>query len=232
MNNVGNIVSGVASGAVTPGLTNWDKFGMGAAAGGMLGGGLYNLFGNNKNPADSANNYLNQIPGATKPYYDPTINAGNNALPKISAQFDQLTNDPAEMVKRFGSGYQQSPGFNFSMQQGQRGIDNAALAGGMAGSPQHQRQAGELATQLSNQDYYNYLNHVIGMYNTGLKGQEGLAQRGGEASMRYGDLLGNNLAGQAAYGYAGQAGQNQADSQGMSNLFGGLGSIASIAGML
>lgn len=212
---------------------NWANFG---TAGGLgLGAGLIGskMFGGSdyKNPANAGMSYLNQIPDVAKTYYNPSIIAGNTALPKIQEQFDQLTNDPGEMIKRFGSGYQQSPGFDWSMKQGQAAINNASAAGGMAGTPQHQQQAGEMATNLSNTDYYNYLNHVIGMYGQGLEGEKGLYDTGTKSSQSLADLLSNNLAGQAGYQYAGAAGENAANAQNKNNWYSGLGSIASLASL-
>jgi len=218
--------------ATGTGLSNWQKFGMGTSAGSMLGGGLFNMFGDHNNPADAAKPYYDQIPGAVKPYYDPYVQAGQGQIPKLSEQFNQLMQNPSEMMNRFGQGYQQSPGYQFQMDQSQRAIQNAMASGGMTGTPQHELGAGQAAGQLANQDYYNYLNHVMSMYGQGLSGGQDMMHQGYNASSSLADILGSNLAQQGNMAYQGQAGENSADSQGMSNIFGGLGAFASLASLL
>lgn len=214
------------------GLSNWQKFGMGTAAGGMLGGGVAGMFANPTNPADAAKPYLDRIQGDTKPYYDPYIQAGNEALPEWQRQLGQLLNDPGALMNRFGQSYQQSPGYKWQLGQGEQAISNAMASGGMAGSPEHGQRAGQLAENMANQDYYNYMNKVLGLYGSGLSGEQNMVGTGFNASRDYANLIANALAGQAGYAYAGQAGANQGDSQNMSNLFGGLGAVASIASLL
>lgn len=215
--------------ATRPGLSNWDLFGMGSTGAGMLGAGF---MGHGDNPANAAMPYLKQIPGATKPYYDPYINAGGQALGSVQEQFQQLLNNPNELMKRFGQGYQQSPGYQWQLGQGEQAINNAMASGGMAGSPQHGQMAGQLAGNLANQDYYNYMKQIMGLYGTGLEGEQGLEKQGMDASTGYANMLANLLAGQGEYAYGGKAGENQARSNDWSNLFGGLGAIGSVISML
>jgi len=217
----------------TTGSNNWQNFGMNATGAGMIGSGLMNMFGGgNKNPADAAMPYLQQIPGQAKPYYDPYIQAGTGALPEWQKQLQSLLNDPGALLNRLGQGYQASPGYQWQLNQGENAIGNAMAAGGMAGSPEHGQRAGQLAENLANQDYYNYLDKVLGLYGSGLSGEQNLQKQGFDASSQFANLLANALAGQGEYAYGGVAGENQAKSQGMNNLFGGLGAIAGIAGLL
>lgn len=175
-----------------------------------------------KNPANEANQYISQIPGQVSPYFDPYIQAGKRSIPTLEDQYNSLLTNPGDKLNQFGQGYQQSPGFQFALQQALQGAGHAAAAGGMAGSPQHEQQNMELATQLGNQDYYKYLDHVMGLYGAGLSGEQGLYSGGQGASTNMANSIAQTLAQQAAYKYQGQAGQNSANSSFLSDLIGGL----------
>ena len=53
-----------------------------------------------------------------------------------------------------------------------------------------------------------YLQNVLGLYNTGLSGEEGIAGRGYNASSSLADLLGGGLNQQANLAFQGQQQQN------------------------
>lgn len=229
---------------------NVRNFGIASGLGGV-GAGLAGLFGGNNNPYDAASKYYNQIPSRMLPYYQPYMNAGQGALNQlqgqygnllgnyqgVQGQYNQLMNDPDAFLAKIGSGYQKSPGFDWQMNQGMNAANNAAAAGGMAGSPQHQQQAATMAEGLANQDYYNYMNHALGLYNTGLQGNanlygaglsglQGLNQMGYNAANEYGQDIGNYLMNQGNMAYAGQAAQNQARGSQWGDIFGALGAMA------
>lgn len=176
-----------------------------------------------KNPADEANKYIGQIPGQVHPYFDPYIQAGQRSIPNLEEQYNQLLTNPSDKLSEFGQGYQQSPGFQFALKQALQGANHAAAAGGMAGSPQHEQQNMEIATNLGNQDYYNYLNHVMGLYDKGLSGEQGFYSGGQNASTNMANSIAQVLAQQGNLAFQGDRQQNQ-----YNNDF--LGSLASIAG--
>ena len=202
---------------------DWTNFltagGSGAAK------GIWDMFGKSPNPANAANQQLDQIPGTIKPYYDPYINAGNQALPGYQQMIEEMMKNPQDIINRLGSGYKESPGFQFRKNQALTGIGNAAAAGGMAGSPEHQQQAGQLAENLSSEDYEKYMNHVLQMLGGGVTGEEGLVKQGYGASNDLATSLAQILGQKAQYGFAGQAGQNT-DKARMQKLFSGLGTAA------
>lgn len=214
-----------------PGLSPWQKFGMGATAGGMLGQGLFGGKGG-RNPASAANPYLDQIPDTIKPYYQPYINAGMEAMPQLQKQFGQMMNDPGAMYNKLGQGYTQSPGYQWRLGQGQESINNAMASRGMSGTPEHGQQAGQLAENMAGADFDKYLGHLLGIQQGGLTGMSGLETQGYNASGDLATSLANYLQGKAGYAYAGQAGQNQQQAQKQSNMFGGLGAIGSMLGMM
>ena len=168
--------------------TNW---------GNIWSGGLTSLFNRgNKNPANAAMGFFNEIPGQLKENFNPWINYGQ-----------QLSQDPGGRLNQIGQGYQQSPGFKFALQQALQGGNHAAAAGGMAGSPAHEQQNMELATNLANQDYNQWMQNALGLHNLGF----GVGSEGG---MRLGEDLASVLAQKGRLGFEGQNAQNQGN-QGM-----------------
>lgn len=152
--------------------------------------------------------YYRQIPGAIQPYYQPYMDAGTQAIPQLEQQYTNLITDPGATFNQMGQSFQQSPGFDFQMQQALQGSNQAAAAGGMAGSPQHEQQNQQLATNLANQDYYNYMNQVMGLYGQGLHGEQDLMHTGYDASKSYSDQIAQALAQQANLQYANDASKN------------------------
>jgi hypothetical protein len=223
-------------------MSFFDDYGPGALLG-AGGSSIMNMFGGGKDPYKAGKKYYDQIPGTIKPYFDPYINAGRDAMGKLQGeygsliggrgdlqgQYNNLMNDPNGFLNKIGGGYQKSPGFDWQMNQGMNAANNAAASGGMAGSPQHQQQAATMATGLANQDYYNYLNHALGMYNTGLQGNaglygtglqglQGINQMGYNASDQLAGGLANNLMNQGNMAFSGQASRNQSQGQSMGDL--------------
>jgi hypothetical protein len=181
------------------------------------------LFGNKKNPADEANKFISQIPGQTMQYLYPYSAYGQNALPRLQGQYDEILGNPGGKLNQIGESFHQSPGFQFALQQALQGAGHAAAAGGMAGSPEHEQRNMELGTNLANQDYYNYLKGATGLYGQGLQGEQGLASGGLTAGQSLADTIAQTLAQQGNYAYEGQAGKNQANNSLWSSLGSGLG---------
>ena len=177
--------------------------------GGLLGGGIGQLFGLLSNNGPSPSSYIGQIPGQVKPYLEPYMQAGQSQLSPLAGIYGNLTNDPGAMLNQIGMNYHQSPGFQFGLNQALQGAGHAAAAGGMAGSPMAQQQAQQIGTQLGNQDYYNWLNQATNMFGQGLQGRQQLAGMGQEAGESMANMISQALAEQAAARYAQQAQQNQ-----------------------
>jgi hypothetical protein len=196
----------------------------------MQYGGIPGFFpqffgGGNTDPSKGAMEYLHQIPGQIAPYFDPYINAGKGAIGTLQGQYGNLLGNPGGMLNQIGQGYQQSPGFKFAMQQALQGSGNAAAAGGMAGSPQHQQQNMQLASDIASQDYNNWMHNALGLYGQGLSGEQGLYAGGLQAGTSMADQIAQMLASKAQLSYAGQASQNAGG--GMGSMLGTIGSIAS-----
>lgn len=124
------------------------------------------MFGNNNNAGSflgetGTKSYLSQVPDILKQYYAP---------------YGRMVHDPASVMQQLGGGFQESPGYQFGLNQAEGAIGRAATAGGMSGSPMQQVEAGKAATGLANQDYYNYLNHALNIYMGGVHGYSELGE--------------------------------------------------------
>ena len=189
---------------------------------------LSNIFGH-RNPEREANNYLNQIPGETKPYYDPYINAGKENLGKLNDYYSQLRDNPGEVFNQLGAGYKQSPGYAATLREALSGANNAAALGGGGGlgAYGHQQLAAGAAGDVANKDYEQYINHILGLNTQGTQGQQHLEDQGYGAGTDYASMLASlrNAQGTNAANAAGA--QNQRSSQNWGNLFSALGGAAS-----
>lgn len=152
--------------------------------------------------------YLQQIPGQITPYYQPYMDAGTGAMSNLQSQYGQLINDPGAKFNQMGQSFQQSPGFNFAMQQALQGSNHAAASGGMAGSPEHEQENQTMATNLANQDYYNYMNNVTGLYGEGLHGEQDMMHQGYKATQSLTDQIAQALAAESALSYKQDASKN------------------------
>lgn len=179
------------------------------------------LFGGGKksNPANAAQPYFNQIPGQTSGYYQPYINAGQQAIPRLQGEYDSLLSNPGAKLNQIGSEFHQSPGFKFALEQALGSVNRRNTANGMGGSPMNDQQDMELATQLGNQDYYNWLNHGTDFFEKGLSGEQGLATGGLAAGGSLADMIAQTLAQQGNLAFRGQ----QEDNSRNNSTLGGIG---------
>lgn len=212
------------------GLDDYLQSGMIGGALGSIASGLMGMGA--ENPSQAAmpyeQNALNQLPG----YYQPYINAGQGALTNLQGQYGQLLNNPGGMLNQIGSSFHQSPGFQFALRQAMMQGNQSAAAGGMAGSPMGQQTNMGIATQMGNQNYYNYLQKALGMYGHGLQGEQGLYGIGAGAANNLGTNMSDIYNNMAQIAYAGQNQQNKNQGSGAGGMMGGIGEIASLASMI
>ena len=175
---------------------------------------------------------MGQIPGYLNQAYQPWMQGGQNQFQQAGNQYSQLMNDPGAMMAKFGSGYQQSPGYKWQVDQALGAANRSAAAGGMAGSPEEQQNIAGTVNNLANQDYYNYLNNVTGLYGQGLQGANYQSGLGYQAGNEYGQNMAQYLMGQANLGYANAQNQNQHSAGEWSGIGAGLGAIGGLAAML
>lgn len=162
-----------------------------------------------KNPADAAQPYLGQIGQQTEQYQLPWFNKGQGALDQTYDEFGNLITNPGGKLNDIGQNYQQSPGFQHAMQEALQASGNAAAAGGMAGSPMHSQQNMELASDIASKDYNNWMQNALGLYGTGLSGEQDISHMGQNAGQNRAEMIAQQLAQQAQLGYAGQQNKNQ-----------------------
>lgn len=186
-----------------------------------IGDFVGNLFGGN-NAGDAASQYYNQIPDALKQYLKPYAEKGNAVYPFLQGQYNQLLNDPTRLLTKLGQAYQQSPGYQFQLNQSLNAGYRASAAKGMLGSPMQQQQAQQTAGQLANQDFNQYLARALGLYGQGLAGEQSIYNTGAGVSTNLGENLANALMSQGNLAYSNATNQNQMNQQ----LLGMLASLA------
>lgn len=227
----GSLGANAGMGGGSSGGSNPYNFGaLGSGIGDLLG--AWNLSQQNYiNPSGAAMPYLNQIGPMAQGYLNPYMQAGQGAMGQLQGQYGQLINNPGQRLNQIGQNFQQSPGFQFQVNQATNAANRAAAAGGMLGSPQEQQQLASNVNGLANQDYYNWLGNAQNMYSQGLQGLQGINQMGYGATNNLTDILASALQSQGSSAYAGAQGQNQfnqGQSGGIASLLsGGLSALGS-----
>lgn len=135
---------------------------------------LSSWFGGGHNPSQGAMGYLDQIPG-------------------------QYTNP--DMYNQIAGQYKESPGYQFRLKNAMQAGNNAAAAGGMLGSGQHQMGNEQMATDIASDDFYKYMQNRMG----------------------FNQDMGSVLGQKAGYSYAGGQQKNQNHAQLIQQLLGLLG---------
>jgi len=180
---------------------------------GLFGGG------NKNNPMDAANEYLDQIPGVAHEGYDSYIDAGKDASGKTKDTYESLMNDPQAFISKLMENYQESDAYKYQSDKLGKQMGNTAAAGGIAGTPLDQMNQAEGIQGLMSKDMQQYLQNALGVFNTGLSGEEGVATRGYDASGKLTDAVGGalNQQGGLAFQDAQQKNKNKGD---MWSMFG------------
>lgn len=183
-------------------------------------GDIGNFLWDGNDAAQQASNYYNQIPDILKQYLKPYADRGNAFYPQLQGQYDQLLNHPGDLLNKLSQGYQASPGYQFQLNQALNAGNRASAAKGMLGSPMQQQQSQQSASQLANQDFNNYLSHVLGLYGQGLAGKQSIYNMGFGASNNLGENLSNALMSQGNLAYSTAVNQNQSNQQLLGMLLG------------
>lgn len=205
---------------------NWKDPDLWSGIGGAAGGAAGLFGGKGKNPADVANQQLSGVPSQAAPWLNPYWYAGANQLPGLSEQYTGLMNDPGGKYNQIGQGFHESPGFKFALEQALKGNANAAAAGGMAGSPAHERENMQTAEDLANQDYYNWMKGATGLYGEGLHGGQSMANQGQMAGSDIAGLIAQIQSQMARNSYEGQASKNANKSGSLGDIIGGAAKVA------
>jgi hypothetical protein len=159
-----------------------------------------------------------EIRDIMQPYYQRYIDAGGRALPQLEGQYGRLL-DPSAFLKSIGAGYQQSPGYQFNVNEATRASNQAAAAGGMLGTPAQQQALAQRISDISSKDYGDYMQRAMGAYGMGLQGLGGLNQMGYDASTGLAGNLGNARLSE----YQSELYRKMMEDQEDDGFFGGLG---------
>jgi len=146
------------------------------------------------NPSRAAEAQLATIPGAARPYYDPYINLGHQALgnianlnaeqrnlysdPNIDRNglpnlYERMAHNPTDFMNALMERYNPSVGYRFKQQQMLDAMRNSAASGGFAGTPFNQQQQAETVQGLLGADMQQYLQNALGISQAGILGKEG-----------------------------------------------------------
>lgn len=159
------------------------------------------------------------------PYFDPYVQAGTSSLGSLQEQLSRMYSDPGALYASLGEGFQQSPGYQYNVQQATEAANRAAAAGGQLGSPAEQQALAQQVQGMANQDYQNYMNQMMGLYGQGVQGLTGLTGLGYQA----GSTLAEDLARAKMAQYGMDAAKRQAEQKAQSDI---IGSMAGLAGGL
>jgi len=170
---------------------------------GLFGGG------SKDSPSRAANKYLDQIPGVAHQGYDPYVNEGRDASGKTKSAYEEMMNDPTGFINKLMGGYKESEGYQYQKENLTKDLGNAAAAGGIAGTPYDQMQQGEGIQKLLSADMQQFLQNALGRYDTGLQGEQGIANRGYDATGKLTDTLGGALNQQGGLAFQDQQQKNQ-----------------------
>lgn len=180
-----------------------------------------NLFGTS-DPSKKAMSYLDRLDPMYREAYQPYIDLGKRQQPTLENQYNEMTTNPGQFVNNVGKDFTASPGYQFALQQALQGGNNAAAAGGFAGTPAHEQSNMQLASDIGNQEYYKYLSNALGQHKEGLEGMQGLFNTGYGASTGLAGNLGNLGLNKANLSYSGAQSQNQA----IGGMWGGIAGLA------
>jgi len=192
-----------------------DIFGGGQAQGyGDLNNYLHQGMG-------ALNNYYNKAVGYENPYYQ----AGLNNLSRYQNALGQMA-DPSAYYNNVMSGYQESPGAKFQMQNATNAVNSRAAATGLNGSSNNLDDISKITQGITNQDQQQYFNNINNLHQQYLGGLGNLEGQGFQSANNLGNWalgMGGNLAN--LYGEMGQAqaGQDEARANADEGLLGTIG---------
>ena len=192
---------------------------------------LSELFGggNKNSPMDSANKYLNQIPGQAHNTYDPYITQGQESGKNAHNAYEEMLNDPQGFINKIMNGYKESDQYKYQSNKIGGALSNTAAAGGIAGTPLDQQNQGEVLQGLLSADQQQWLQNILGRYDTGLKGEEGEATRGYDSSGKLNDIINGTSASQAGLAFNDAQQKNSQKNQFMQFLAQALGGAGKLA---
>lgn len=202
-----------------------NRFGLNPQSANMMGGGigsiLSGLFNDSGAPYGEAMGQYQKFLDEAKRTQNPFYQAGTSAIPQYQNYLNTMQN-PSQFINNLMGQYQESPYAHYQQQQAMRAAQNMGSASGLTGSTPLMQQAQQNASNISSQDMNNWLGNVLGINTQYGQGIGNLMNAGQGSANALTNLLSQygQLMGQGAYGK--EAGE-QSD---LSNLLGGIGSLA------
>jgi endosialidase-like protein len=164
-------------------------------AGASIYGGSQAASAQEKSAQDATNAQL-QMFNVTQQNLEPYNTTGQSALAKENALAGNFNYTPT-MAQT-----EQTPGYQFNLNQGLKATQNAAAARGLGTSGAALKGAASYATGLADSTYQNQFNNALQSYQTNLGGYQNLANLGenaaagvGNAAQATGASIGSNLIG-------------------------------------
>lgn len=176
-----------------------------------------------KNPADAAMPYFDQIKNEINQGYNPYQQQGQEAYGQLNPQYSQMANDPASVLQSMMGSYSQSDAFKMKRDEALQAASNTAAAGGMRGGLADQRGQMRLASALQGEDMQQWLQNMMGVKGAGLQGLQGFYNTGYDATQsKVGDMT-NALGGQGGLAFQSASNQNRQKADLVSMLMSALG---------
>jgi hypothetical protein len=191
-------------------------------AAGALGAGA-SIYSGNKQ-AGAANNAANNQMGMfqqTQQNLQPWMNQGQTSL----EQLGRMTGPHGQFMQPFGmQQFQQSPSYQFNLQQGQQAIDKAANARGNYYAPQTLQDISKFTQGVAGNDFNNAYNQYMGTQQQEFNMLNSLSSGGQNAAAGIGGFGSNAVQSAGQFQTSGAAAQG-AGVMGASNAIagGGLG---------
>jgi len=171
-------------------MSFWVAGSIAAAAVVTAGAGVYSAnkaAGAQKDAANNASAAQEAQYQQTRADLEPYRTSGSQALTRLN---DILYGKPGSNTPDYSSFYK-SPGYNFAMSEGTRGIERSAAARSGAASGNTLRALTRFKTGLAQQGFGDYYNRVAGMANLG---ENAAAQTGAFGANKANGVANNYLA--------------------------------------
>lgn len=166
----------------------------------------------------------NQTMGNINNLFGTQVGAGNNAF----SQLQKLQGGGANGAAPDYSGFENSPGYQFALSQGQRAIQTGAAANGSAYSPNTLANLGQYTAGVASQNYNNYVQQLLSTAGLGASGNTALS----DANLKTGNNISQLQVGSGNAQAVGNANASGQVGSLLNSLFGGSGGGANGSGLL
>jgi hypothetical protein len=147
----------------------------------------------------------------------PWLDAGKTALGKMMSELG---------INEGGGGFATSPGYEFRVQQGEKGVLNSLSSMGMKNSGKALKSLETFRQGIASDEYNNWLNRVAGIAGAGQSQSTSLGGMGQNAA----NAMGQNMQSAGAARASGYVGASNAWSQGIGQVGNALGQLSQTSG--